>query len=70
MTFLQILLCGLNFYDVLLTGALDKQLLSMAAQQCTGKKGGKIDKDLPQERSRLFKCVLQALRDAESKEGE
>lgn len=39
--------CALDSCCVLaLTGALNKELLSMAAQQGTGEEGGKVHKDL------------------------
>lgn len=38
----------------------------MAAQQGPRQEGSKVDKDLPEERSRLLQSVLQTLRDAES----
>lgn len=37
-----------------LTGALNKELLSMAAQQGAREEGGKIHKDLSEQRSSLL----------------
>lgn len=53
-------------YSLILTGALDEELLSVAAQQGPRQEGSKVDKDLPEKRSRLLQSVLQTLRDAES----
>lgn len=52
--------------DVILTGALNEELLAMTAKQCPGQEGGKVDKDLPEKRGRLLQSMLQTLRDAES----
>lgn len=61
--FFSVLLSVMNFHEFILTGTLNKELLSMAAQQGAGKKRGKIHKDLPEQGSGLFKSVLQTLRD-------
>lgn len=51
--------------NVTLTGALDEQLLPVAAQQGPRQEGSKVDEDLPQKRSRLLQSMFQTLRDAE-----
>lgn len=50
-------------YDVVLTRALNKELLSVAAKQGPREERGKVHKDLSQKRSCLLQSVLQTLWD-------
>lgn len=49
--------------DVVLTCALNKEFLSVAAQQGPREEGGKVYKDLSQQRSCLLQSMFQTLRD-------
>lgn len=53
-------------YDAELTCALNKELLSVAAQQGPREKRGKVHKDLPQQRSRFLQSMFQTLRDTKN----
>lgn len=50
-------------YDVVLTRALNKELLSVAAKQGPREERGEVHKDLSQKRSCLLQSVLQTLWD-------
>ncbi len=50
-------------HDVVLTRALNKEFLSVAAQQGPREEGGKVHKDLSQQRSCLLQSVLQTFWD-------
>lgn len=50
-------------FHVVLTRAFNKELLSMAAQKGPREEGGKVHKDLSQQRSRFLQSMLQALWD-------